>query len=181
MTLEAYGETALFRPADLPDPQVQAGHVVVGIAATSVNTIDTMIRSMGKDLPLAPDLPAVLGMDFAGTVTAVGDGVTGFAIGDEVYGCAGGLADLQGALADSIVADARLIAHKPKSLTMREAAALPLVGITAFEGLTRAGVTTDKKVLIQGARAASATSPCNWPGPSVPTSSPPEPAPRRSR
>lgn len=150
MILSTYGERAAFEPADLPEPAARPGHVVVRVAATSVNTIDTMIRSMGADLPLAPQLPAVLGMDFAGTVEVVGEGVTGFAVGDEVYGCAGGLADLQGALAQSIVADARLIAHKPKTLSMREAAALPLVGITAYEGLTRAGVRAGQKVLVQG-------------------------------
>ena len=65
-----------------------------------------MIRQMGKDLPFSPDLPAVLGMDFAGTIEAVGEGVTGFAPGDEVYGCAGGLADLQGTLAEYMLVDA---------------------------------------------------------------------------
>ncbi|WP_328798116.1 zinc-binding dehydrogenase [Marinobacter nauticus] len=89
-------------------------------------------------------------MDFAGTIEAVGEGVSGFAPGDEVYGCAGGLADLQGALAELMPADARLIAHKPKRLSMREAAALPLVGITAFEGLQRAGVKAGQKVLVHG-------------------------------
>ena len=82
--------------------------MVVRVAATSVNTVDTMIRQMGKDLPLSPDLPAVLGMDFAGTIEAVGEDVTNFAPGDEVYGCAGGLADLQGTLAEYMLADARL-------------------------------------------------------------------------
>lgn len=67
----------------------------------------------------------------------MGEGVSDFGPGDEVYGCAGGLADLQGALAEFMVADARLIAHKPRSLSMREAAALPLVAITAYEGLQR--------------------------------------------
>jgi alcohol dehydrogenase len=89
-------------------------------------------------------------MDFAGTVETVGEGVTGFAPGDEVYGCAGGLATLQGSLAEYMAADARLIAHKPKSLSMREAAALPLVGITAFEGLQRAGISAGQKVLVHG-------------------------------
>jgi alcohol dehydrogenase len=124
--------------------------VVVRVAATSVNTVDTMIRQLGKDLPLSPDLPAVLGMDFAGTVEAVGEGVADFAPGDEVFGCAGGLADLQGALAEYMPADARLLAHKPKTLSMREAAALPLVGITAYEGLMRAGARADQKVLVHG-------------------------------
>ncbi|WP_418318563.1 zinc-dependent alcohol dehydrogenase family protein [Piscinibacter sakaiensis] len=151
MVLNAYGANAAFEAVDLPRPTVKAGHLLVRVAATSVNTVDTMIRQLGKDLPLSPDLPAVLGMDFAGTVDAVGEGVTGFAPGDEVYGCAGGLADLPGALAECMLADARLVAHKPKSLSMREAAALPLVGITAYEGLQRAGVRAGQKVLVHGA------------------------------
>ncbi len=89
-------------------------------------------------------------MDFAGVVEQVGAGVQGFEPGDEVYGCAGGLADLPGALAEYIAADARLIAHKPRSLSMREAAAIPLVGITAYEGLTRANVGSGQKVLVHG-------------------------------
>jgi alcohol dehydrogenase len=109
-----------------------------------------MIRQMGKDLPLSPDLPAVLGMDFAGTIETVGEGVTDFAPGDEVYGCAGGLADLQGTLAEYLLADAKLVAHKPKTLSMREAAALPLVGITAYEGLQRAGTRAGQIALVHG-------------------------------
>ncbi|WP_170416404.1 zinc-dependent alcohol dehydrogenase family protein [Ruegeria atlantica] len=150
MVLNSYGPDALFELAETPDPVATSGHVVVKVAATSVNTVDTMIRSMGTDLPLSPQLPAVLGMDFAGTVVAIGEGVTGFAIGDDVYGCAGGLMEIPGALAEYINADARLIAHKPKTLSMREAAALPLVGITAYEGLTRAGVGEGQTVLVQG-------------------------------
>ncbi len=150
MVLNEYGDNAEFQLTELPQPSVKAGHVVVRVAATSVNMVDTMIRKMGKDLPLSPDLPAVLGMDFAGTVEAVGEGVTDFVPGDEVYGCAGGLADLQGTLAEYMQADSRLIAHKPKTLSMREAAALPLVGITAYEGLQRAGTRAGQKVLVHG-------------------------------
>lgn len=150
MVLNEYGVNAAFQATELPQPTVKAGHVVVRVAATSVNTVDTMIRQMGRDLPLSPDLPAVLGMDFAGTIEAVGEGVTRFVPGDEVYGCAGGLADLQGTLAEYMLADARLIAHKPKSLSMSEAAALPLVGITAYEGLQRAGTKVGQKVLVHG-------------------------------
>lgn len=150
MILNAYGDNAEFRLTELSRPDVETGHVVVRVCATSVNTVDTMIRQMGKDLPLSPDLPAVLGMDFAGTIESVGEGVAHFAPGDEVYGCAGGLAGLQGTLAEYMLADARLIAHKPKNLSMREAAALPLVGITAFEGLQRAGARAGEKVLVHG-------------------------------
>lgn len=150
MILNAYGADAPFQPAELPDPEPSAGQVLVRIAASSVNTVDTMIRQMGRDLPLSPELPALLGMDFAGTVEAIGEGVSTFAPGDEVYGCAGGLADLPGTLAELIAVDHRLLAHKPKSLSMREAAALPLVGITAYEGLQRAGLRSGQKVLVHG-------------------------------
>ncbi|MBF0232614.1 MAG: zinc-dependent alcohol dehydrogenase family protein [Desulfamplus sp.] len=150
MVLNEYGENVKFQESELPKPEVTGGHVVVKIAAVSVNTVDTMIRQMGKDLPLSPDLPAVLGMDFAGTIEAVGEGVTDFNVGDEVYGCAGGLADLQGSLAEYMLADVRLVAQKPKTLSMKEAAALPLVGITAYEGLQRANVSAGQKVLVHG-------------------------------
>ncbi|QFT44988.1 Zinc-type alcohol dehydrogenase-like protein [Roseivivax sp. THAF40] len=150
MILNDYGPDAIFTPTEIERPAVKPGHVLVRVKATSVNTVDTMIRDMGKDLPLSPDLPAILSMDFAGIVEEVGADVKGFAVGDEVYGCAGGLADLQGALAEFMLADIRLIAHKPKSLSMREAAALPLVGITAWEGLKRAGAGKGHKVLVHG-------------------------------
>ena len=154
MILNAYGENAEFSSADVEKPQVKPNHVLVKIAASSVNTVDTMIRKMGKELPLSPDTPAILGMDFAGVVEAVGDGVSDYSVGDEVYGCAGGLADLPGTLTEYIVADTDLIAKKANNLSMREAAALPLVAITAYEGLQRAGIKRGldqvKKVLVHG-------------------------------
>lgn len=151
MLIKEYGENAVFELSEIEKPAVKAGHVLVKIAASSVNTVDTMIRKMGKNLPLSPDAPAILGMDFAGTVEAVGEGVEGFTVGDEVYGCAGGLADLPGTLAEYILADSKLMARKPKNISMREAAALPLVAITAYEGLVRAGVKSGQKVLVHGA------------------------------
>lgn len=151
MTLTKFGDSDGFEITELAKPEIKTGHILVKVEATSVNTVDTMIRSQGEDLsPLAPELPAILGMDFAGTVEVVGEGVTAFAADDDVYGCAGGLADLQGALAEYMLADAKLVAHKPKSISMKEAAALPLVGITAYEGLVRAGVKKGQKVLVHG-------------------------------
>ena len=82
--INAYGNDATFEAAEVEKPVVKAGHVLVKIAASSVNTVDTMIRKMGKDLPLSPDTPAILGMDFAGTVEAVGEGVSSYSPGDEV-------------------------------------------------------------------------------------------------
>ncbi|MEM6911558.1 MAG: zinc-dependent alcohol dehydrogenase family protein [Verrucomicrobiota bacterium] len=150
MLLPSYGNDAPFTAAEIAEPEIRAGHVKIRIAASSVNTVDTMIRQMGKELPLSPDAPALLGMDFAGTVVEVGDQVAGLAVGDEVYGCAGGLADLPGTLAEFMVADQNLVAPKPKNLSLREAAALPLVAITAYEGLMRAGLQARQKVLVHG-------------------------------
>lgn len=150
MLINMYGDAAVFEAAEVATPELKVGHVLVKIGASSVNTVDTMIRKMGKELPLSPDTPALLGMDFAGKIEAVGDGVKDYVIGDEVYGCAGGLADLPGTLAEYIVADSNLIAHKPKNLSIREAAALPLVAITAYEGLMRAGIKQGQKVLVHG-------------------------------
>ncbi|WP_295893417.1 zinc-dependent alcohol dehydrogenase family protein [uncultured Vibrio sp.] len=148
--IRQFGGTEVFESANIDKPDVKAGHVLLKVAASSVNTIDMMIRDMGEALPFHPQLPGVLGMDFAGTVEAVGEGVTDYAVGDEIYGCAGGLGELQGALAEYMLADVDLIAHKPKNISMREAAALPLVGITAYEGLMRAGITAGQKVLVHG-------------------------------
>jgi NADPH2:quinone reductase len=148
--IREFGGSDVFELTDIAKPKIKQGHVLVRIHASSVNTVDTMIREMGDELPIAPALPAVLGMDFAGVVEEVGDDVTEYSVGDEVYGCAGGLADLQGTLAEYIVADSKLIARKAKTLSMREAAALPLVGITAYEGLTRAGITQGQNVLVHG-------------------------------
>ncbi|MEM6820464.1 MAG: zinc-dependent alcohol dehydrogenase family protein [Verrucomicrobiota bacterium] len=150
MLLKTYGEDSVFEESQIEKPEVRQGTVLVKVDASSVNTVDTMIRKMGKDLALSPDVPALLGMDFSGTIEAVGDGVRGYQVGDEVYGCAGGLANLPGTLAEYLCADLRLIARKPKNLSMREAAALPLVGITAYEGLMRAGIEKGQKVLVHG-------------------------------
>lgn len=151
MVIKQFGSTDVFNLTEVDKPEVKPGHVLVAVAATSVNTVDTMIRQMGTDLgDLAPKLPGILGMDFAGTVVAVGEGVRKFTQGDEVYGCAGGLGELQGALAEFMLADVDLLAHKPKNLSMREAAALPLVAITAYEGLKRANISAGQKVLVHG-------------------------------
>ncbi|MFY0641715.1 MAG: zinc-dependent alcohol dehydrogenase family protein [Bermanella sp.] len=150
MVIKHFGSTDGFELADIAKPIIKAGHVLVKVAASSVNPVDYKIRELGTALPFAPALPAVLGMDFAGTVEEVGEGVTDFNVGDEVYGCAGGLADLAGSLAEYMLADARLMARKPKNISMQQAAALPLVAITAYEGLTRAKVSKGQKVLVHG-------------------------------
>jgi NADPH:quinone reductase-like Zn-dependent oxidoreductase len=137
-------------PARIPRPEAGPGQVLVRIRASGVNPLDTKIRA-GQAAHARHPLPAVLGMDLAGTVEVVGAGVLGFRPGDEVYGLTGGVGGLQGSLAEFAAVDARLLAHKPAALGMREAAALPLSVITAWEGLVdRAGAQPGQSVLVQG-------------------------------
>jgi NADPH:quinone reductase-like Zn-dependent oxidoreductase len=128
----------------------QAGEVLVKVMASGVNPLDTKI-SRGQGGHARQPLPAVLGMDMAGVVEALGAGVSAFKIGDEVYGMVGGIGGQQGSLAQYMAVDADLLARKPYNLSMREAAALPLIFITAWEGLVdRAKVQTGHRVLIHG-------------------------------
>lgn len=132
----------------VPDPVAKTGEVLVRIQASGVNPLDTKIRA-GQAPHAQQPLPAVLGLDMAGVVEDVGEGVTAFRRGDEVFGMTGGVGGLQGSLAALVAADYRLLAHKPATLSMREAAALPLSTITAWEGLVdRAAVHEGQKVLI---------------------------------
>ena len=139
-----------FRVAPVTRPTAAAGEVLVRVKASGVNPLDTKIHA-GEAAHARQPLPAILGIDLAGTVEAVGPGVTGFRRGDEVYGMTGGVGGLQGSLAEFAAVDARLLAHKPANLSMREAAALPLIFITAWEGLVdRAAVKAGQKVLVLG-------------------------------
>jgi NADPH:quinone reductase-like Zn-dependent oxidoreductase len=135
---------------EAPRPVPGAGQVLVRILASGVNPLDIKIRS-GKAPHARQPLPAVLGLDMAGVVEDVSPGVEAFHRGDEVYGMIGGVGGLQGTLAEFAVANTDLVAAKPKLLSMRQAAALPLSAITAWEGLVdRARVQSGHKVLVQG-------------------------------
>jgi NADPH:quinone reductase len=145
-----FGEPDVFQTQDIPQPALRAGHILIRVAASSVNPADYKIRRFGP--PIAPALPAVLHGDVAGVIEAVGEDVQDFKPGDEVYACAGGVKGVGGALAEFLLADAALVAYKPTTLTMPEAAALPLVSITAWEGLfDRAQLRAGQTVLIHGA------------------------------
>jgi NADPH:quinone reductase len=137
-----------FRKTDLPRPALRPNHVLVRVKASGVNPLDTKIRA-GKAAHAKQPLPAVLGLDMAGIIEEIGSDVTAFKPGDEVFGMVGGVGGLQGTLAEFIAADVDLLAHKPSNLSMRQAAALPLVAITAWESLVdRAKVCADQTVLV---------------------------------
>lgn len=150
MRLNKFGEDAPFEYFDKPDTEPGPGEVSVRLHATSVNPVDTKIRADGGG-GIAPDNPVILGCDVAGVVIAAGPGVSRFTEGEEVYGCAGGVKGRDGTYAQRMIADERLLAKKPETLSFREAAALPLVAITAWESLIdRANVQPGETVLVHG-------------------------------
>lgn len=135
---------------DIAKPAPAAGQVLVRIHASAVNPLDLKIAA-GKAAHARMPLPAVLGIDMAGVVEAVGAGVTAFAPGDAVFGMTGGVGGVQGSLAEYAAVDADLLAHAPSTISLREAAAIPLAFITAWEGLVdRARVQPGQSVLVQG-------------------------------
>jgi len=143
------GGPEVFELAERPVAAPRAGEVLVRQVASSVNPADTKIRARGP--ALGPALPGVLGMDVAGTVAAIGRGVTGLRVGDAVYGAAGGVRGMAGAYAEYLATDARLLAPAPRTIPLRDAAALPLVSITAWEGLfDRARLEPGERVLVLG-------------------------------
>jgi NADPH:quinone reductase len=149
LVLDDY-QTSRFRSAQIDTPVPRKGEVLIRIKAVGVNPIDYKIRK-GVAPYAMPNLPAVLGTDLSGVVEALGDGVGDFRVGDEVYGLVGGVRGLQGSLAEFVAVDADLLARKPKSLSMAEAAAIPLVVLTAWEGLVdRARVRLGQSVLVTG-------------------------------
>jgi NADPH:quinone reductase-like Zn-dependent oxidoreductase len=148
LVLGEFGSAPVLRDVERPIPA--PGEVVVRVAVSGVNPLDLKIMA-GTAAHARVKLPLILGMDLAGVVTELGEGVRGLKAGDEVYGMTGGIGGQPGSLAEYAAADADLLAVKPARLSMAEAAALPLAAITAWEGLVdRAGVQPGQLVLVQG-------------------------------
>ena len=144
--VDRYGATGL-RAADFPEPRIGPRDVLVRVHAASVNPLDKMIRNGEFKLLLKYKRPFVLGHDLAGTVERLGTDVRDFVIGDEVYSRP---RDLRiGAFAEYIAIDHADLARKPKSLSMHEAAAVPLVALAAWQALVDvAEVKPGQKVLV---------------------------------
>jgi NADPH2:quinone reductase len=146
--IEQGGGVEVLRVGELPRASLSRDdQLLVRVKAAGINPIDLKIRSAPERFPVS--LPAILGCDAAGVVEAVGDNVSGYARGDEVYFSQPGFLGRQGTYAERVTVDAALVAHKPASLSFAEAAAAPLVLITAWEALhDRARIQPDQQVLI---------------------------------
>ncbi|AMR29381.1 hypothetical protein A0257_21295 [Hymenobacter psoromatis] len=151
LQLHDYGSADDLRYEEIPTPQAGPGEVLVRVRAASVNPIDIVLASgvMRQHMPLT--FPWIPGLDFAGTVEAVGAGVTTLAPGTAVYGTN----SAGGAYADYLVAPADAVAPKPASRSFAEAASVPVVALTAWQGLMRAGqLRAGQTVLIHGGAGA---------------------------
>jgi NADPH:quinone reductase-like Zn-dependent oxidoreductase len=134
----------------LSKPVPGRGQVLVAIEASAINPLDLKIMA-GAAAHARQPLPAVLGLDLAGTVVAVGAEVARFQPGDKVFGMAGGVGGMQGSMAQYAAVDASLLASRPRAFDARQAASLPLAFITAWEGLVdRAAVSAGQLVLVHG-------------------------------
>jgi len=146
--VERYGSKNGLRAGEMPEPELRDGEVLVQVHAASVNVLDSKIRNGEFKLVLPYRLPLILGHDVAGVVVRVGAGVRQFKPGDEVYARPD---DFRiGTFAEFIAIKEDSLAHKPKKLTMEEAASIPLVGLTAWQALIgKANLKKGQKVFIQ--------------------------------
>jgi NADPH2:quinone reductase len=146
--MTAAGGPDVLKIDQVPDPTIQGKtEILVRLRAAGVNPIDTKLRQRGTFYP--DRMPAILGCDGAGVVEAVGSAVRKFQPGDEVYFCNGGIGGHPGNYAEWAIVDEAFVARKPKSLSFVEAAAAPLVLITAWEALyDRAQLQAGQRALI---------------------------------
>jgi NADPH:quinone reductase-like Zn-dependent oxidoreductase len=144
--LEQQGGPEVLKYGDLPDPKPGPGEVLVDIAAASVNGADWKVRTGGYG---ALKFPYVLGRDFSGTVSALGEGVTDFKVGDEVFAVLP--AGQEGAYAEKVAVKAAVVAKKPAALSHVNAAALALTGLTAQNSVEDTlKLKRGETILIQG-------------------------------
>src|SRR5579862_2847905 len=148
---EEYGGPANVVIRDIPSPEVTPGHVLVDVAAAAVNYPDLLFIANRYQVP-AP-LPFTPGSEFAGRVAALGDGVTGLSVGDQVYGTV-----FTGAMAEQVLVPARAVAPVPPGLSLTEAAAFRVTYLTAYHALVTAGeLRAGQWVVVLGAAGGVGT------------------------
>jgi NADPH:quinone reductase-like Zn-dependent oxidoreductase len=148
-----YGDPEVLRVEDVATPTPAEGQVLVRVAATSFNGVDANIRAGRMQGPMPLELPHTPGLDVAGTVEVLGAGVDGLQVGDRVVGFLPFVED--GAAAEYVVAAAAALAPAPSSIPLADAAAFPLVALTAWQALfEHAELRAGQRILVNGASGA---------------------------
>lgn len=148
---DRYGDSGVLRLAEVPDPVVTPGHVVLGVKAAGVNMADWhLMAGDPKLVRLAlgfggPSKSPIRGQDVAGVVEAVGDGITGLRVGDEVFGAA------RGSFAERVLAKAADLVAKPAGVSWEAAGGATMPAYTALQALRRAGDLSGRRVVVTGA------------------------------
>jgi NADPH:quinone reductase-like Zn-dependent oxidoreductase len=132
-----YGGPEVLRLEDFAPARPGPGEILVQVKAAAANPMDWKIRNGEMKIMTGRMFPRGVGHDFAGVVAAVGDGVTRLGVGDEVLG--GAKLKAAGAFAEMVVAEEKAVVTKPANLSWEEAAALPVVGLTAFQAMVNTG------------------------------------------
>jgi NADPH:quinone reductase-like Zn-dependent oxidoreductase len=148
-----YGDPEVLRLEDVDVPHPGEGQVRVRVAATSFNGVDANIRAGRMQGPMPLHLPHTPGLDIAGTVDALGQGVKGLQLGEPVIGFLPFVDD--GAAAEYVVTAAASLAPAPASIPLPDAAAMPVVGLTAWQALfEHADLQAGQRILVNGAGGA---------------------------
>ncbi|WP_410646918.1 NADP-dependent oxidoreductase [Amycolatopsis sp. cmx-4-54] len=156
VVVRRFGGPEVLEFAEVPVPVPGPGQVRVKVAAAGVNPVDAGTRSgFLTEAGIVPPREVLgIGWDVAGTVDAAGDGVTGFAAGDSVIGLLDRPSAALGTYADFVVLDADAVAAAPRTVSLVEAATLPLNGLTAAQALDLLDLPADSTVLVTGAAGA---------------------------
>ena len=149
--IKKYGEPDVIEIVDIEKPKVGLGQVLVKVYASSINPFDVSVIKGFVANMTDQKLPMVIGLDIAGVVSEVGEGVENFAVGNKVYGSGGVLSGASGAFAEFVVTPSNLIAKMPKNLDFNQSAAIVLTGCSAIQALVEhIKLGKDQKILIHG-------------------------------
>lgn len=149
--ISQYGDPSVIEINEISQPEATEGQVVVRVHASSINPFDSKIRAGYMKDMIKLDFPATLGGDIAGEIVETADDIIDFAVGDKVYGQANIVAGASGAFAEYAATAANQIAKIPSNINYNQAASLPLVAISALQGLTEhIDIQPGQKIFIHG-------------------------------
>ncbi|MFZ2544417.1 MAG: NADP-dependent oxidoreductase [Candidatus Saccharimonadales bacterium] len=149
--IDNYGDASDIQIREVEKPQISDDQVLVEVTASSLNPFDSTVRSGGAHGMAPMNFPGTLGADFVGTIAEIGANVTGFSVGDRVYGQSNALFGASGAFAEFTATNSGSIALAPSNVNDEEAASLPLAGVSALQAIVdHLNLQSGQKLFING-------------------------------